>query len=100
MKKKLFKMIFIDEDKKNTDHTCVTAQSVLFSGLVEISDIVFIDQSELIIAPDDGNLKVKFKNVERSYLPLNSIVRIDEVMIEKETPVIRLYSETKDENPS
>ncbi|PLX69823.1 MAG: DUF1820 domain-containing protein [Denitrovibrio sp.] len=97
MRKKLFKIIFIDEDKKiQTIHASELNPSS-FLGLVEISDIVFIDKSELIISPDDGNLKEKFKNVERSFLPLNSIIRIDEIMIEKETPVIRLYSETKDE---
>lgn len=100
MRKKLFKIIFMDEDKTiQTIHASELNPSS-FLGLVEISDIVFIDQSELIISPDDGNLKSKFKNVERSYLPLNSIVRIDEVMIEKETPVIRLYSESTDESIS
>ncbi|ADD68272.1 conserved hypothetical protein [Denitrovibrio acetiphilus DSM 12809] len=100
MSKKLFKVIFIDEDKKiQTIHSSKLNPSS-FLGLVEISDIVFLDQSELIIAPDDGNLKSKFKNVERSYIPLNSIIRIDEVAIEKETPVIRLYSDDIDETSS
>ena len=98
MKKKLYKVIFMDEEKKvQTLHASVLNPSS-FLGLVEISDIVFIDESELIISPDDGKLKSKFKNVERSYIPLNSIIRIDEITLEKETPVIRLY--TEDENPS
>jgi len=100
MRKKLFKIIFVDEDKKiQTIHSSKLNPSS-FLGLVEISDIVFLDKSEIIIAPDDGDLKNKFKNVERSYIPLNAIVRIDEVTIEKETPVIRLYSDDADETTS
>lgn len=100
MTRKIYKVIFIDEDKAiQTIHASKLNPSS-FLGLVEISDIIFLDQSELIISPDDGKLKSKFKNVERSYIPLNSIVRIDEVNLEQETPVIRLYSETKDEDPS
>jgi len=99
MKKKLYKVIFIDEDKQvQTLHASILNPSS-FLGLVEISDIVFIDESELIISPDDGKLKSKFKNVERSFIPLNSIVRIDEIMLEKETPVIRLYKD-QNEDPS
>lgn len=100
MKKKLFKVIFMDEDKTiQTIHASKLNPSS-FLGLVEISDIVFLDKSEIIISPDDGKLKAKFKNVERSFIPLNSIVRIDEVILEKETPVIRLHSESGNENPS
>lgn len=95
MNKKLYKIIFIDEDKKvQTVHASYLNPSS-FLGLIEISDIVFIGQSDIIISPDDGKLKEVFKNVERSYIPLNYIVRIDEVTVKKETPVIRLYSETQ-----
>lgn len=83
----------MDEDKKIQTLHASKLNPSSFLGLVEISDIVFIEKSELIIAPDDGDLKSKFKNVERSFMPLNSIIRIDEVVIEKETPVIRLYNE-------
>jgi len=95
MNKKLYKIIFIDEDKKvQTIHASYLNPSS-FLGLIEISDIVFIGQSDIIISPDDGKLKEVFKNVERSYIPLNYIVRIDEITMQKETPVIRLYSETQ-----
>jgi len=99
MKKKLYKVIFMDEDKQIQTLHASKLNPSSFLGLVEVSDIVFIDQSELIISPDDGKLKSKFKNVERSFMPLNSIIRIDEIMLEKETPVIRLY-EDQNEDPS
>lgn len=100
MKKKLYKILFMDEEKQvQTIHASKLNPSS-FLGLVEISDIVFLDKSEIIISPDDGKLKGMFKNVERSYIPLNYIVRIDEVTIEKETPVIRLWGENSDEDPS
>jgi len=96
MKKKIFKVIFIDEDKKVQTLHATNLNPSSFLGLVEISDILFIEESELIISPDDGKLRDKFKNVERSYIPLNSIIRIDEVTMEKETPIIRLYKDNED----
>ncbi|MCD8569002.1 MAG: DUF1820 family protein [Geovibrio sp.] len=62
-----------------------------FLGLIEVTDIVFMDSSDIILNPQDDKIKKEFKNVERTFLPLNSIIRIDEVILEKETPVIRLY---------
>ncbi|MGE4317947.1 MAG: DUF1820 family protein [Deferribacterales bacterium] len=95
MNKKLYKIIFIDEDKKTQTLHASYVNPSSFLGLIEISDIVFIDKSEIIISPDDGKLKENFKNVERSFIPLNYIVRIDEITMKKETPVIRLYSEAE-----
>lgn len=95
MNKKLFKIIFMDEDKKVQTLHASHVNPSSFLGLIEIEDIVFIGQSDIIISPDDGRLKETFKNVERSYIPLNCIIRIDEVTMHKETPVIRLYSETQ-----
>lgn len=95
MNKKLYKIIFMDEDKKvQTLHASYVNPSS-FLGLIEVSDIVFIDQSEIIISPEDGKMKELFKNVERTFIPLSHIIRIDEVTVKKETPVIRLYSETQ-----
>lgn len=62
-----------------------------FLGLIEVSDIVFVDSSDILVTPDDEKIKKEFQDTVKTYIPINYIVRIDEVSIKKETPVIRLY---------
>ncbi|GAB1534709.1 hypothetical protein ADMFC3_03400 [Geovibrio sp. ADMFC3] len=91
MKKKLFRIDFINAAKENLTIHASNVNPSSFLGLIEVTDIVFMDSSEIILNPQDDKIKKEFKNVERTFLPLNSIVRIDEIILEKETPVIRLY---------
>jgi hypothetical protein len=69
-------------------------------GLVEASDIVFIDSSEVIINPEDDKIKKLFNDVATTMLPINSLIRIDEVAFKKDTPVIRLYQSNEKNNES
>lgn len=91
MKKKLFRIDFINAEKENLSIYASKVNPSSFLGLIEVADIVFMDTSDIILNPQDDKVKKEFKNVERTFLPLNAIIRIDEVLIEKETPVIRLY---------
>ncbi len=93
MKKKLFKIKFIDDKKEvKTIHSNKLNPSS-FLGLIEISEIVFMETSDILITPDDDKIRKEFKDVERTFLPINSIIRIDEIILEQETPVIKLYKE-------
>ncbi len=49
------------------------------AGFVEIGQIIFGEQSKLLIDPAEEKLKLEFANVKHSYIPLYSIIRIDEV---------------------
>jgi hypothetical protein len=91
MKKKLFRIDFVNGNKENFSIYASKVNPSSFLGLIEVSDIVFMDTSDIILNPQDDKVKKEFKNVERTFLPLNAIIRIDEVLLEKETPVIRLY---------
>lgn len=91
MKKKLFRVDFVNAAKENLTIHASKVNPSSFLGLIEVTDIVFMDSSDIILNPQDDKIKKEFKNVERTFLPLNSIIRIDEVILEKETPVIRLY---------
>ncbi len=53
-------------------------------GFIEIEEFVFGERSGLLIDPAEEKLKNEFAGVKRSYIPMHSIVRIDEV--EKEGP--------------
>ena len=48
-------------------------------GFIEVEEYIFNRDKQLVVDPTSEKLKNAFLNVERSYIPLNSIVRIDEV---------------------
>jgi hypothetical protein len=48
-------------------------------GFVEIEKLVFGEKTTLLVDPSEEKLKAEFANVERTYVPIHSIVRIDEV---------------------
>ena len=48
-------------------------------GFVEVEELVFGERSQILVDPGEEKLKNEFSGVKRSYIPLQSIVRIDEV---------------------
>jgi len=50
-----------------------------FWGFLEVEDFIFGERSQVLIDPSEEKLKMQFEGVERSYLPLHNILRIDEV---------------------
>ncbi|GAC1628755.1 MAG: DUF1820 family protein [Nevskia sp.] len=48
-------------------------------GFVEIEKIVFGEKTTLLVDPSEEKLKTEFANVTRTYVPIHSIVRIDQV---------------------
>lgn len=53
-------------------------------GFIEIEEFVFGERSQILVDPGEEKLKTEFAGVKRSYIPLQAIIRIDEV--EKEGP--------------
>lgn len=54
-------------------------------GFIEIEELLFGERSQLLVDPAEEKLKTEFAGVKRSYVPLQSVIRIDEV--EKEGTV-------------
>jgi hypothetical protein len=48
-------------------------------GFVEIEEIVFGERTKLVVDPGEDRLRNEFGGVKRAYIPLHSVVRIDEV---------------------
>ncbi len=53
-------------------------------GFIEIEEILFGERSKIVVDPSEEKIKNEFAGVKRSYIPLQSVIRIDEV--EKEGP--------------
>jgi hypothetical protein len=48
-------------------------------GFVEVEQLVFGEKSSVVVDPGEEKLKTEFANVVRSYIPVHTVIRIDEV---------------------
>lgn len=74
----LYRVIFYNQGHVYEIFAKQVFQSDLWNFL-EIEELVFNNRSEIVIDPSEEKLKTEFSSVKRSYIPMHSIVRIDEV---------------------
>jgi hypothetical protein len=48
-------------------------------GFIEVEEFLFGERSKIVVDPGEEKLKNEFSAVKRSYIPLHSVIRIDEV---------------------
>jgi len=74
----IFKVIFVNQGKVYEVYARKVSHGGLF-GFVELEELVFGDRSSVVLDPGEERIKSEFAGVKRSYLPIQSILRIDEV---------------------
>ena len=48
-------------------------------AFVELSDLIFNNKTDVVIAPSEEKIKAEFGDVKSTYIPVHAIIRIDEV---------------------
>ncbi|HSW12492.1 MAG TPA: DUF1820 family protein [Solimonas sp.] len=48
-------------------------------GFLEVGKLVFGERSSIVVDPGEEKLKNEFENVERFYVPVHAVIRVDEV---------------------
>ncbi len=74
----LYRVSFYNQDQIYEIFAKQVFQSDLWNFL-EVEEFVFDTRSEILIDPSEEKLKTEFSGVKRSYIPMHSIIRIDEV---------------------
>ncbi len=77
-KKKMYRIIFHNQAKVYELYARHVLQSDMYA-FVEVADIVFGEQSQLVVNPGEEQLKSQFEGVSRTYIPIHSVIRVDEV---------------------
>lgn len=77
-KKSTFRIQFHNNNKIYELYAHEVSQSQM-AGFIEIGQIIFGEQSKLLIDPAEEKLKLEFANVKHTYIPHYSVIRIDEV---------------------
>ena len=57
-------------------------------GFIEVEEFVFGERSQILVDPGEEKLKTEFSGVRRSYIPMQAILRIDEVDKEGSAKVV------------
>jgi|TARA_B110000285_G_scaffold95964_1_gene109461 hypothetical protein len=76
--KSVYKIIFMQLGEIYEVFANQIYQSDMY-GFIEVEDYIFNKDKQLVVDPAAEKLKNEFAKVERSYIPINSIIRIDEV---------------------
>ena len=62
------------------------SQSGLF-GFVEVAELIFRDETKVVIDPSRERLAKEFEGVPRTFVPLHAVIRIDQVEGEGEARI-------------
>ncbi len=77
-KKSVYKIIFHNQDKIFEIYARGVHHGAMF-GFIEIEHLIFGERSSVVVDPSEESLKAEFNHVTRTYIPMHSIIRIDEV---------------------
>jgi|TARA_B110000444_G_scaffold65897_1_gene61760 hypothetical protein len=74
----MYKVIFLNQGEVYEMYAKQVYQSDLW-GFLEVEEFVFGERSQMIVDPAEEKLKSEFCSIKRSFIPVHSVVRIDEV---------------------
>jgi len=76
--KPVYKIIFHNQGKIYELHASKVSQGAMYA-FVEVEGIIFYEHTELVVDPSEERLKDEFAGVKKTYVPMHSVIRIDEV---------------------
>lgn len=76
--KKIYKVIFYNNEDVFEIYAAHAFASELF-GFIEVEELLFGERSQLLVDPSEERLKTEFEGVKRTFIPMNAVIRIDEV---------------------
>ncbi|RVU31363.1 DUF1820 family protein [Neptunomonas marina] len=75
---RIYRVMFVNQDQVYEVFVKHVFQSDMW-GFLQLEDFIFGSQSDLVVDPSEEKLKQQFAGVERSYIPMQAVIRIDEV---------------------
>lgn len=76
--KPVYRILFNNQGNVYELHAKRVTQGALYA-FIEVEDIIFGERSNVLIDPSEERLKAEFGGVQRTYIPLQAVIRIDEV---------------------
>ncbi|WAK01661.1 DUF1820 family protein [Methylobacter sp. YRD-M1] len=76
--KHIYKVAFINQEQVYEVYVKNVYQAELY-GFVIVEDFIFGEKSSIVIDPIEEKLRSEFEGVNRSFIPMHNIIRIDQV---------------------
>ncbi len=77
-KETLYKVVFMSQGQVYEIYAREVGHGAMF-GFIEVEQLVFGERTSVVVDPSEEKIKSEFEHVSRTYLPMHSIIRIDEV---------------------
>lgn len=76
--RRIYRVIFLNQGKVYELFARHVYQKDLY-GFIEIEDLIFGERTTVLVDPAEERMRGEFAGVQRSFIPIHSIIRIDEV---------------------
>jgi hypothetical protein len=70
--------MFVNQGKVYEVYARKVSHGELF-GFIEIEELVFGERTSVVLDPSEERIKGEFAGVKRTFLPMHSVLRVDEV---------------------
>src|ERR1700744_104268 len=74
----IFRIVFVNQGKVYEVYARRVSHGELF-GFSEVEEVLFGERSSVVLDPSEERIKGEFEGVKRTFLPMHSVLRIDEV---------------------
>jgi hypothetical protein len=74
----IFRIMFVNQGKVYEIYARHVGHGDLF-GFIEVEELLFGERSTVVLDPSEERIKSEFEGVKRTFLPMHSVLRIDEV---------------------
>ena len=74
----IFRILFVNQGKVYEIYARKVGHGELF-GFIEVEELVFGERSSVVLDPSEERIKSEFTGVKRTFLPVHSVLRVDEV---------------------
>ena len=77
-RKSIYRIVFHNQGKIYEVYARHVSHGEMY-GFVEVADLVFGERTAILVDPAEERLKNEFAGVKRTFVPLHSVIRIDQV---------------------
>lgn len=74
----IFKILFVNQGKVYEIYARKVSHGAML-GFLEVEELVFGEKSTIVLDPGEERIKSEFAGVKRTFLPVHSVLRVDEV---------------------
>jgi hypothetical protein len=76
--RQIYRVIFLNQGQIYEIYAANIYQGELY-GFIEVEEFLFGERAQIVVDPSEERLKGEFAGVQRSFIPMHAIIRIDEV---------------------